>query len=102
MARTLRIEEWEWDDGNLAELGRHGLNRRVVLQVAEGAPAFRRNRKGRSAAFQMIGPDHGRRLWTVCIVEGGPGVPGRWRAVTGWPSDPEEFAWYQKTGRASG
>lgn len=102
MARTPRIEEWEWDDGNLGELARHGLTRRVVLQVAEGAPMFRRNRKGRPAAYQMIGPDYGGRLWTVCIAESGPGVSDRWRAVTGWASGPKEIAWYQKAGRASG
>jgi hypothetical protein len=99
LSRALLIEEWEWDDGNLSELGRHGLTRRIVLQVAEEAPAFRRNRRGRSAVFQMIGPDRGSGFWTVCIAQAGPALPGRWRAVTGWASDADEIAWYRRTGR---
>lgn len=99
MPQARRIEEWEWDDGNLSELGRHGLTRRVVLQVAEGVPAFRRNRGGRAAVFQMIGPDRGGGFWTVCLVESTAAAPGRWRAVTGGASDAEEIAWYRKTGR---
>ena len=65
----LAIEEWEWDDGNLGELARHGVSRSVVLSVALEHPRFRRNRTERSATFQMIGPDRGGALWTICIVE---------------------------------
>lgn len=57
------IEEWEWDDGNLDELARHGLARRHVEQVAEESPRFRRNKRGRAATHQMIGPDFGGAVW---------------------------------------
>ena len=88
------IGEWEWDDGNLDELARHGLDHSTVLQVAGGGPKFRRNKKGRSASHQMIGPDSGGRHWTVCIVC----LHGeRWRAVTGWSSTPHEKTWYERT-----
>ena len=88
------IGEWDWDDGNLEELARHGLDWFVVLQVAEGHPKFRANRKRRAASHQMIGPDRGGRCWTVCIVR----LRGeRWRAVTGWPSTPHETRWYGRS-----
>lgn len=88
----LWIGEWDWDDGNLDELARHGLDPLVVVQVSEEHPKFRANRKRRAASHQMIGPDHGGRFWTVCIVC----LHGeRWRAVTGWTSTARERAWYE-------
>lgn len=53
------IEEWEWDDGNLDELARHGVTRRIVESVVDDTPLFRRNKRGRSASHQMTGPDPG-------------------------------------------
>lgn len=87
------IDNWEWDDDNLDHLAQHGLNRRVVLQVAHVDPRFRRNRSGRAATHQMIGPDYGGQFWTVCIVECS-GKRGTWRAITGWPSEDHEKAWH--------
>lgn len=92
---TLWISEWEWDDGNLEELAAHGLDRHTVLDVADEAPRFRRNKKGRAASHQMIGPDRGGQFWTVCIVEV---LDQRWRAITGWPSEERERTWYDKSG----
>jgi hypothetical protein len=43
----------------------------------------------------MIGPDHGGRMWTVCIGEVA-GQLGIWRARTGWPAEPEDVDWYGK------
>ena len=94
----LTIEEWEWDDGNLGELGRHEVTRRIVLQVAEEAPRFRPNVKGRAVTHQMIGPDRGGGYWTICIVQSDR-EQGRWRAITGWRSDPEDVTWYRSRGR---
>ena len=86
------IGEWDWDDGNLEELARHGLDWFAVLQIAEEHPKFRANRKRRAASHQMIGPDRGGRYWTVCILH----LHGeRWRAVTGWASTARERAWYE-------
>lgn len=89
------IEIWEWDEANLGYLGRHGMGRRTVLQVAAGRPRFRRNKRGRSAAYLMIGPDAGGTVWTVCVVER-EGTAGVWRAFNGWRSDDEERAWYER------
>jgi len=77
---TVYIEDWEWDDANLDELAQHGMRRRHVEQVAEEQPLFRRNKRGRSATHQMIGPDRGSRIWVVCIAPV-PGIPGTWRAI---------------------
>lgn len=95
------IREWEWDDHNLSELGRHGVSRRIVLQVADEAPRFRSNAKGRAATHQMIGPDRGGGFWTICIIES-TRIAGRWRAITGWKSDPEDIGWYERRGRGHG
>lgn len=97
---TLEIEEWEWDDTNLNELGKHGLSRSTVIQTATEAPKFRSNKKGRAATHQMIGPDYGGTHRTVCIVQNVTYV-GRWRAITGWKSELHEIDWYNKTERGS-
>lgn len=93
---ALIIEGWERDDGNLNELGAHGLERRTVLQVAEERPRFRKNRRGRAASHQMIGPDHGGSMWTVCIAPSSPTRPTLWRAITGWASEDHEIDWYRR------
>lgn len=92
---TLWIAEWEWDDANLEELARHRVTRRTVLDVAAGAPRFRKNKRRRAASHQMIGPDRGGQFWTICIAA----VYGeRWRAITGWSSESHERVWYEKAG----
>lgn len=92
----LYIAEWQWDEGNLAELAQHGLSRRTVRQVWREGPRFRRNRKNRAASHQMIGPDSGGAVWVVCIVEV-VGQPGLWRAITGWRAEDEDEAWYRRS-----
>ena len=89
------IDEWEWDDGNLDELARHGASRRIVEQVAQDTPRFRRNKHGRAATHQMIGPDWGGAIWVICIAPV-PGVDGLWRAITGWPATGADKAWYRR------
>lgn len=92
----LWIEAWEWNEGNLDELASHGVARRNVLQVSQGDPRFRRNRRGRAASHQMIGPDDGGKIWVVCIVQA-PDRPGVWRAVTGWQARASEREWYRRS-----
>lgn len=95
----LVIEGWYWDEDNLGHLG-HGLTSDIVEQVSDGTPKFRSNGKKRSASYQMIGPDRGGRMWTVCIVEAEvPYEPGLWMAITGWPSDAPEKDWYKRSRR---
>ena len=92
---TSHVEEWEWDEFNLGYLGRRGITRRIVLEVANEDPRFRRNKRERSATHLMIGPDRGGTIWTICIVEVAR-WPGRWRAFNGWNSDDEDKAWYNR------
>jgi hypothetical protein len=47
------------------------------------------------ATHQMIGPDYGMRMWTICIAAVF-GHMGLWRAITGWSADPEDIDWYGK------
>jgi hypothetical protein len=89
------INSWMWPEQDLEELAHHGLSRSTVLQVAYESPKFRRNKRRRAASHQMIGPDHGGRMWTICIAEV-PGQSGTWRATTGWAADPEDVDWYYK------
>lgn len=97
---TLRwIEGWAWDEedlpggGNIGHLARHGVSPATVLEVATMGPKFRENAPGRSASFQMIGPDAEMKIWTICILES-PGNPGIWKAITGWESTQAEADWY--------
>ncbi|CAN5684558.1 hypothetical protein BH24ACT26_BH24ACT26_02100 [soil metagenome] len=94
--RAQRVEEWQWDDENLRELARHGVQRRQVEQIWRGSPRFRRNRRRRAASHQMIGPTGGGTMLVVCIVEVA-GQPGLWRAITGWPADAPELDWYRRS-----
>lgn len=93
----LYIEEWFWDEDNLTHLG-HGLTRRIVEQVSREKPRFRSNKKGKATSHQMIGPDRGQGMWTVCIVEMSY-QPGVWLAITGWPSEQPEIEWYRRNSR---
>ncbi len=90
------VAEWQWDDENVAHIARHGLRPRDIRQVAENDPRFRRNRKGRAATHQMVGPDDGGRFVAAFLVAV-PGTPGRWRVVTARPATPAERQWWEKT-----
>ena len=47
----LYIEEWEWDDGNIDHLDRHGITPELVEdEVWLEEPKYLANRKGRSAS----------------------------------------------------
>lgn len=92
------IQEWEWDDENIAHLARHRLTPRLVREVAGANPLFRRNKQSRAATHQMIGPDHQGAYWTVCLRQHELDR-GRWRAITGWPSEHEEIAWHHRRSR---
>lgn len=93
------IGGWYWDEDNLEHLG-HGLTSDIVEQVSDVAPKFRSNGKKHSASRQMIGPDRGGGMWTVCIVEADiPHEPDLWMAITGWPSDKTEKDWYKRSSK---
>jgi hypothetical protein len=54
-----------------------------------------RNKAGRTAAYQMIGPDDGGFMWTFCILEVFTD-PGLWRVITGWAAEQPEIEWYRR------
>jgi hypothetical protein len=93
-ARTIRIQDWEFDEGNLEELAAHGLTVEILDVVLESRPRFRRNKKDRAVTHQMIGPDSGGRFWVVCVVETGPQI---WKPITGWSADGHEIEWWRRS-----
>ncbi len=96
MLRAIRIDGWEIDEDNDAELARHGIDAEIIEEVsAEETRRFRRNRKHRAATHQMIGPDRGGRFWVVCIVR--TAQPFIWRPVTGWEAREREIEWYRRS-----
>lgn len=90
------IRGWEWDDGNIDELAGHGLSPRLVNQIGNEDPRFRKNLRNRAASHQMIGPDAGGAMWMVCIVRL-PGSDDIWRAITGHEADDGEIEWYRSS-----
>lgn len=90
------IEDWEWDDRNLAYVSRRGCNPEIVFQVQDRRPRHRLNLKDRAASHQMIGPDNGGRIWTICYLAAPGGPPGMARAVNTWRADKEEQGWYDR------
>lgn len=89
----IAVDEIEWDDRNLTHAARHGVTPTVVREVLDQRPLFRRNLAGRSGDHRMIGPDRSGRFWTVILLDLGA---GRWRPITGWPTDNEERGWYAR------
>lgn len=94
MQELLEIEVWEfeWDEDNESHCARHGVTPSVAEEVKGGTPLFFRNKRKRTGTHMMIGPDVGGRFWTVVILE--TSVEGRWRPITGWPSDTPELRRY--------
>ena len=90
------IAEWQWDDDNVDHIARHGISAREVDEVWRGELKFRRNRKGRAATHQMLGPDGGGRLVAVFVAPV-PARPGLWRAVTARPATAAEKDWWERS-----
>lgn len=95
MRHQIRIDDWELDDDNLSEMAVHHITAAIFLQVADGEPRYRRNKKGRAAQVQMIGPDDGGRYWLICIAR--TQRAGVWRPVTGWIAKPGDITWYKRS-----
>ena len=93
-SRSIRIDDWDADDANLGELAAHGLTLEMVEQVATNEPRFRRNKKGRPATYQMIGPDDGGLMRVVCLLETGPAI---WRPITGSNASDHEKEWWRNS-----
>lgn len=91
---NIKVREFEWDEENLEHLRPHGVTLELAEEIKDGAPLFFLNRPGRGGTHMMIGPDDSGRFWTIILVEAG--AEGRWRPITGWPSDNPEIRWYNE------
>lgn len=75
-------EGTEWDEGNLAHATAHGISADEIDQVIANGPAYRRNKRGRSADYLAFGiTDGGRRV--VVAVEWRQATR-RIRPITAW------------------
>lgn len=89
----LDIVELELDDGNEAEMAKHGVSAREMLQLLDGKLVVTRNKKGKAGDYLMIGETHGGRIITAPIAA--TAVDGRWRPVTARDSTKPEKARYE-------
>lgn len=71
----MRIAEWQWDDDNVPWM---------VQEVFAVNPRFRRNRKGRAATHQMVGPD-------------AAGLDEVWRVITARDATGPEKDWWERS-----
>jgi hypothetical protein len=88
----IRVDELEFDDGNVDHMAPHGIRERDVRQVLDHEPVFLPNKKGHAASVVMIGPTFGGRLLTIPLSQ--TAVERRWRPVTAWDSSKGERARY--------
>jgi len=88
------IAEWEWDDANVEHTAEHGIRPADVENVWSDRPKYRRNRLGRAATHQMIGPDGGGRLVAAFIREA-DASEGRWRVITARRATGAESKWWE-------
>lgn len=86
---TMRIVEFEWDDGNVLHLALgHGVEPEEAEEVFAVRPLVRKTKRGHYAAF---GPSRSGRLLVVIIeLFGG----GRARAITAWDMSDAERRYY--------
>lgn len=88
----IQVFEFEWDERNEAHCAGHGVTPITAQEVKDGLPKFFLNDPGKTGTHIMVGPDSGRRYWTIVIKP--TGEPGLWRPITGWPSDKAEIVKY--------
>jgi len=91
----IEVREFEWDERNEKHCARHGVTPLLAEVVKDGQSKFFGNKPGKTGTHMMVGPDDRGRFWTIIILE--TGQRGRWRPITGWPSDPPEIARYDST-----
>lgn len=90
-ARSLRISEFEWDDGNSLHLALgHGIEPDEAEEVLVLRPLFRKTKLGHYAAF---GPTRGGRLLVVVFEHEKSGIV---RVITGWDMKTSERRYYQR------
>lgn len=78
-------ETWsfDWDHGNVDELGAHGVLPYEAEQVFLNGPRWFRNKKDGAGDYRIVGwTDGGRALTIIVALREGHVV----RVVTGWPT----------------
>lgn len=90
------IAEWRWEDEIVEHIARHGVRPTEVLATWLGSPKYRRNKSGRAATHQMIGPDAGGRFLAIFIREDDV-YAGQWRVITARRATAAERAWWERS-----
>ena len=91
----MRINDFEWDEGNVIHLALgHGLKPEEAEEVFDIKPLFRKNRKGHYVA---MGPTmEGRYIVVVFELKAG----GAARVITAWDMDRAEIKyWHDHKGK---
>ena len=91
----IKVWEFEWDDNNMEHCAVHGVTPTVAESVKGELPSFFENRPGKTGTHVMIGPDHTGAFWTVILLT--TALEGRWRPITGWPSERDEVELYNRS-----
>jgi uncharacterized DUF497 family protein len=86
--RQEAIDELEFDEYNEAEMARHGVTVREVMQVHTVGFRLLRNAKAHRARYLMVGKTYGGRWLTIPIAP--TDKPGTWRPATAFPSRLED------------
>jgi len=90
----MQIFEFEWDDANVAHLGRHGLDPIDVDGMLESRITVVHNKKAGSGDYKFIGRGTSGHLITIVVAQ--MPTPGRWRPVTGRRSNDAERHAYER------
>jgi uncharacterized DUF497 family protein len=88
----IEVNETEWDESNEVHCARHEVSPWLVEELLNIKPLFFPNKAERSGTHKMVGPSRSGRHWTIIMVNVGE---GRWRPITGWPSDKPEIELYK-------
>ena len=92
----LDVQRLRFDDQNEEHIARHGVTIGEIEQVWLDEPLYFPNRRGRHAAYLMIGRTYGGRLLTVPLA--GDRTVGDFRPITAWDSTPADIARYRAAG----
>jgi uncharacterized DUF497 family protein len=84
----VRGTRFQWDDGNVDHIGRHGVSAEEVEQACSARPKVRRGRCGR---YLVLGRTRAGRYLLVVVVNLGA---GEGRAITARDMDSRERALY--------
>ncbi len=91
----MRIDEFEWDDGNVLHLAlRHGIEPEEAEEVLALRHLIRRTKRGHYAAF---GAARSGRLLVIIFARKAQGTA---RVITGWDMDARERRYYLRHRKA--